>query len=62
MKQQSENASSVVRSRIGLPDNQQERLKTHGWTVGFVDGEGSFSVNRRKSSKFLESSETIRRD
>jgi LAGLIDADG endonuclease len=26
-------------------DNQQERLKTVGWIVGFVDGEGCFSVS-----------------
>ena len=26
-------------------DNQQERLKTIGWIVGFVDGEGCFSVS-----------------
>lgn len=26
-------------------DNQQERLKTAGWIVGFVDGEGCFSVS-----------------
>ena len=26
-------------------DNQQERLKTTGWVVGFVDGEGCFSVS-----------------
>ncbi len=25
-------------------DNQQERLKTIGWIVGFVDGEGCFSI------------------
>jgi hypothetical protein len=25
------------------PENQQERLKTIGWIVGFVDGEGCFS-------------------
>ena len=24
-------------------DNQQERLLTNGWLVGFVDGEGCFS-------------------
>ena len=24
-------------------ENQQERLMTHGWVVGFVDGEGCFS-------------------
>ena len=34
-------------------DNQQERLKTTGWVVGFVDGEGCFSVsiNRNPTSK-----------
>ena len=26
-------------------DNQQERLRTIGWIVGFVDGEGCFSVS-----------------
>ena len=26
-------------------DNQQERLSQHGWVVGFVDGEGCFSVS-----------------
>ncbi len=26
-------------------DNQQERLKTVGWVVGFVDGEGCFSIS-----------------
>lgn len=26
-------------------DNQQERLKTEGWIVGFTDGEGCFSVS-----------------
>jgi hypothetical protein len=31
-------------------DNQQERLKTIGWVVGFVDGEGCFSVTLQKSS------------
>ena len=29
-------------------DNQQERLvRATGWMVGFVDGEGCFSVSRR---------------
>jgi hypothetical protein len=34
-------------------DNQQERLKTIGWIVGYIDGEGCFSVsfNRNKTSK-----------
>jgi hypothetical protein len=31
-------------------DNQQERLKTVGWIVGFVDGEGCFSVTIQKST------------
>ena len=26
-------------------DNQQERLITIGWIIGFVDGEGCFSIN-----------------
>src|SRR5215510_216751 len=30
-------------------DNQQERLKTVGWIVGFIDGEGCFSVAIQKS-------------
>ena len=35
-------------------DNQQERLVEIGWIVGFVDGEGCFSVSvfRNKTSKF----------
>lgn len=31
-------------------DNQQERLKMVGWIVGFVDGEGCFSVSVFKNS------------
>ncbi len=31
-------------------DNQQERLKTVGWIVGFVDGEGCFSVTIQKAT------------
>ena len=30
-------------------DNQQERLKTIGWIVGIVDGEGCFSVTIQKT-------------
>ena len=30
-------------------DNQQERIETSGWIVGFVDGEGSFLVTIFKS-------------
>ena len=35
-------------------DNQQERLKMIGWIVGYVDGEGCFSVSlfRNKTTKF----------
>ena len=34
-------------------DNQQERLKFIGWIVGFVDGEGTFSISliRNKTTK-----------
>ena len=32
-------------------DNQQERIETSGWIVGFVDGEGSFLVSIFKSSQ-----------
>ena len=34
-------------------DNQQERLKLSGWIVGFVDGEGCFSVSifKNRTSK-----------
>ncbi len=41
----SNNASSA--------DNQQERLKLASWIVGFVDGEGCFSVSifRNRTSK-----------
>src|SRR5947208_15070097 len=31
-------------------DNQQERLRTVGWIVGFVDGEGCFSVTIQKTT------------
>ena len=31
-------------------DNQQERLKTVGWIVGFVDGEGCFSVTIQRAT------------
>lgn len=30
-------------------DNQQERLKAIGWIVGFVDGEGCFSISLHKN-------------
>jgi hypothetical protein len=31
-------------SRAEEPGNQQERLITVGWVIGFVDGEGCFSI------------------
>src|SRR3989344_6819482 len=30
-------------------ENQQERLETIGWVVGFIDGEGCFSVSLHKN-------------
>ena len=33
------------------PENQQERLKTAGWVVGFVDGEGCFSCSIYRNHK-----------
>ena len=39
----SENESSA--------DNQQERLYQAGWIVGFVDGEGCFSISIFRNSK-----------
>src|SRR3989337_198037 len=30
-------------------DNQQESLETIGWVVGFIDGEGCFSVSLHKN-------------
>ena len=30
-------------------DDQQERLRTAGWVVGFIDGEGCFSVTIQKT-------------
>jgi len=40
--------------QVEIPDDQQERLKTIGWIVGYVDGEGCFSVSlfRNKTTKF----------
>ena len=39
--------------KVTSADNQQERLKTIGWVIGFVDGEGCFcvSINRNKEAK-----------
>lgn len=35
----------------GGADNQQESLETIGWIVGFVDGEGCFTVSIFKNQK-----------
>ena len=41
----SENPRGVrLRQVGGEPDDQQERLITTGWVIGFVDGEGCFSI------------------
>jgi hypothetical protein len=40
---------SLLRDNAMGADNQQERLKTVGWVVGFIDGEGCFSVAIQKS-------------
>jgi len=39
---------------VSSADNQQERLKMIGWIIGYVDGEGCFSVSlfRNKTTKF----------
>jgi hypothetical protein len=51
----SNKVSSVSQfKQIEMPDNQQERLKTIGWIVGYVDGEGCFSVSlfKNRTTKF----------
>ncbi len=45
----SEKSISVSCLKSVVPDNQQERLKTIGWVVGYVDGEGCFSVSLLKN-------------
>jgi len=39
---------------VSCADNQQERLINIGWTTGFVDGEGCFSINFVKQSQRKE--------
>jgi len=36
-------------NNVSGKDNQQERLKAIGWVVGFIDGEGCFSVSLHKN-------------
>lgn len=37
-------------NNVTSADNQQERLKTIGWIVGFTDGEGCFSLSIIRNS------------
>ncbi len=41
-------------NNVSHADNQQERLKLSNWIVGFVDGEGCFSVSifKNRTSKY----------
>jgi len=39
----------MLTNKVSGADNQQERLKTVGWVVGFIDGEGCFSVSLHKN-------------
>lgn len=41
----------MPRDNASNADNQQERLKTVGWIIGFVDGEGCFSVSIFRNRK-----------
>lgn len=43
----------MPRKNVSSADNQQERLKLANWIVGFVDGEGCFSVSifKNRTSK-----------
>lgn len=42
---------TVCGVKDAAPENQQERLRYEGWVVGFVDGEGCFSVPLFRSPK-----------
>ncbi len=39
---------------VSRADNQQERLMKIGWIIGFVDGEGCFSINFVKQPDKME--------
>ncbi|MBI4708756.1 MAG: LAGLIDADG family homing endonuclease [Candidatus Portnoybacteria bacterium] len=43
--------STSVPFKEEAPDNPQERLKTIGWIVGYVDGEGCFSVTMIRNAR-----------
>jgi hypothetical protein len=52
-KRRGDKMTGVVQQKAELPDNQQERLCFASWIVGFVDGEGCFTVSfiRNKTNK-----------
>jgi hypothetical protein len=39
----------MLSDNVSSAGNQQERLKTTGWVVGFVDGEGAFLISILKN-------------
>src|SRR3989344_2191000 len=45
----------LVSKKVSHAENQQERLLMIGWIVGFVDGEGCFSINFVKQPDRKES-------
>lgn len=49
-----DNTARTVRTGRGRPDNQQERLVSPDWVVGFTDGEGCFSVGFVKQPDILD--------
>ena len=40
---------TIPSKKVSGRDNQQERLKTVGWVVGFINGEGYFLVSLHKN-------------
>lgn len=53
-------SKNIMSKNVSRADNQQERLITIGWIVGFVDGEGCFSTNFVKQSDKKEKDRTRR--
>ncbi len=39
----------MLTNNVNGAENQQERLKNIGWVVGFIDGEGCFSISLHKN-------------
>ena len=46
----------IISKNASRADNQQERLMMIGWIIGFVDGEGCFSINFVKQTDKQEKS------